>query len=214
MGHLMGIRPFFNKGRYDEVHRELNRAQAKDRKVERQSEKAGNHLRVLLSGEDSHDLTKTEYYLCLQKHIPFVRDTFAKHVIRRTLDSVDYRQQKIFGMKPYQEHIMLLELRQWERQALSVLTDQMLESKPAITVVSSTSVSFYSSVPFLRFSSLCPKTSSRAGASDVFRDFFRCFRSVPVFLSRNAVLTIPSEFLYRHPPWTPTSTYEPSYHHR
>lgn len=212
MGHFMGIRPFFNKIQYDEVQRELTRAQAKDRRAERQSDEAGNHLRARLAGEGSHDLTKTEYHPCVQNHIPFVRDTFAKHVIRRTLDSIDYRGHKIFGMRPYREHIMLLELRQWEKQALSTLTDQMIESKPETTLISSANVSFYS--PVL----LAPAFTSqllpmRSGASsDWFRPFFRC---VPTLPSGNFKLTtsIPSEFLYRISSWTPTSAYEPSFPH-
>lgn len=143
MGHLMGIRPFFDKGRYDEVKGELNYAQARDCWIERQSDVAGNHLCTLLSGEDTQDFTKTEYYLQLQNHIPWIRDAFAKHVICPTLNSVDYQGCKIFGMRPYQEHIMLLELCLWEKQALNAITNQMVENAPLNTLIGSTSMSLH-----------------------------------------------------------------------
>ena len=139
----MGIDVFGDEPKYIEMTRELNRAQAKDRKAERQSENGADHLRILLSGSDAHDPRKTELYPRLQNYIPWLRDIFSKHVICRTLDSVDYQGQKIFGMAPYHEHVMLLELREWEKKALSALVNKTLEYTPLTTLVGTGKVRFH-----------------------------------------------------------------------
>lgn len=148
MGHFMGIPRFSDKIAFDEMTRELNRAQSRDRKAERQSETAADHLRNLFSGKDAHDLKKTELYPKLQRYIPQLREAFSLHVIRRTLDSVDYQGRKIFGMRPYLEHIMLVELREWEKAELNTLTNEIIENNPLTTLVGTGKVSFGASVPF------------------------------------------------------------------
>ena len=79
----------------------------------------------------------------LQNHIFKIKNAFAKHVICHTLDSVDYQGHKSFGMRSYQEHIMLLELHPWEKQALNAITDQMVQNAPLTTLISSTSMTLY-----------------------------------------------------------------------
>jgi hypothetical protein len=142
MGHFLGIQRFSDKVAYDAMTKELNRAQARDRKAERESESAADHLRKLLSGKDAHDLNKTEFYPKLQKYIPQLREAFSRHVIRRTLDSIDYQGRKIFGMRPYLEHVMLIELRDWERSELNALTNEIVERNPLTTLVGTGKVSF------------------------------------------------------------------------
>jgi hypothetical protein len=53
MGHFLGIQQFSDKVAYDAMTKELNRAQARDRKAERESESTADHLRKLLSGKDT-----------------------------------------------------------------------------------------------------------------------------------------------------------------
>ena len=142
MGHVMDIRPFFDKSKYDQMTKDLNHVQARDRRAEHESDKASNHLRAVLSSQDPHELRKTEFYPKLQTYIPQIREAFYEHVICRTLDSVDYRGQKIFGMRPYLEHVMLIELRQWEKQALTALTDEMVQEAPITTLIGAGKVSF------------------------------------------------------------------------
>ncbi|KAG8214947.1 hypothetical protein J3R82DRAFT_10137 [Butyriboletus roseoflavus] len=108
---------------------------ARDRKAERESENAAEHLRKLFSGNDPHDPTKTELYPKLQKYIPWLREVFSLHVIRCTLDSIDYLGRKIFGMRPYCEHVMLIELHDWEWRELNLLTNQIIEQTPLTTLV-------------------------------------------------------------------------------
>lgn len=115
--------------------RELSRAQARDRKTERDSENGAEQLHKILAGSEAHDPTKTELYPKLQKYIPILRNIFSGNVIRRSLDSVDDEGNKISGMAPYCEHVMLLELREWEKQVLTSLTCQLVDETPLPTVV-------------------------------------------------------------------------------
>ncbi|KAI6138975.1 P-loop containing nucleoside triphosphate hydrolase protein [Pisolithus tinctorius] len=126
MGRMMGISELRDKEKFDEMSRELSRAQAKDRKAERDS--AEDRLRGLLGGEEKTAERNTETRPVLQQWVPWLRDRFSKHVIRRTLDSLDYRGNKIFGLPPYQEHVMLLELREWERSRLATITEELVHS--------------------------------------------------------------------------------------
>ncbi|KIN92956.1 hypothetical protein M404DRAFT_172153, partial [Pisolithus tinctorius Marx 270] len=126
MGRMMGISELRDKEKFDEMSRELSHAQAKDRKAKRDS--AEDRLRGLLGGEEKTAERNTETRPVLQQWVPWLRDRFSKHVIRRTLDSLDYRGNKIFGLPPYQEHVMLLELREWERSRLATITEELVHS--------------------------------------------------------------------------------------
>ncbi|KAG9308261.1 hypothetical protein JVU11DRAFT_12148 [Chiua virens] len=142
MGHVMGIPAFANKDKFDEMKKELNRAQARDRKAERASDDAADRLRGLLKGLEEHNtIANSELYPKIQEWMPRIRDAFAKHVIRRTLDSVDNLGEKIFGMQPYREHIMLVELREWETQALSALTSEIADDSALPTIAGAGKVS-------------------------------------------------------------------------
>lgn len=135
MGHLLGIQSLNKKDKFDEMKREINRAQAKDRKAERESESAGDHLRGLLAGETEHNtMMASELVPKLQEWIPRLRDAFEKRVVRRTLDSVDCEKNPIFGMRPYREHVMLLELRDSEKDILTKLTNEIIKDSPLSTM--------------------------------------------------------------------------------
>lgn len=142
MGHLLGIPTLFKKEKFDEMKKELNRAQAKDRKTERQSETAADQLRGLLAGEEEYNtIVASELVPKLREWIPWLRDAFDTRVIRRTLDSVDYENRPIFGMRPYCEHILLMELRDSEKEILAKLTNQMVEDTPLTTIAGAGKVS-------------------------------------------------------------------------
>lgn len=135
MGSMMGISAFRDQTQFKEMTTEFNRAQAKDRKAERESETAGDRLRALLAGEDVEQVTSSSAIapkMC--KWVPWIRSGFERYVIRRTLDSVDHAGNKIFGLPPYQEHVMLLELRDWEKQQLTTLTNEIIDQGPLTTL--------------------------------------------------------------------------------
>ncbi|KAI6029955.1 P-loop containing nucleoside triphosphate hydrolase protein [Pisolithus microcarpus] len=101
-----------------------------------------DRLRGLLAGEESSAQDKsTAMRPVLQKWVPFLREVFSKHVIRRTLDSLDYHGKKIFGLPPYQERIMLLELREWEKVRLAKITDELVHCPSLNTIAGAGKVS-------------------------------------------------------------------------
>ncbi|KAG8213185.1 hypothetical protein J3R82DRAFT_11613, partial [Butyriboletus roseoflavus] len=118
INHVMGIQQFSNKVVYDSMTRELNSAQGKDYKAKHESENATEHLRKLFPGTDAYDPMKTKLYPKLQKYSPWLREVFSLHVIHHTLNSIDYQGQKICEMRPYCEHVMLIELHDWEWREL------------------------------------------------------------------------------------------------
>ena len=59
--------------------------------------------------------------------VPWICEVFAPYIIQCTLDSVDHTENRIFGLPPYEEHIMLLELRKWEKNQLRTVTSELIE---------------------------------------------------------------------------------------
>ncbi|KAI6008989.1 P-loop containing nucleoside triphosphate hydrolase protein [Pisolithus microcarpus] len=141
MGSLLGFPRLKDKAKFEEMCREVSRAQAKDRRAERDSSEG--RLRGLLAGEESSALDEsTAMRPVLRQWIPFLHEVFSKNVIRRTLDSLDHCGKKIFGLLPYQEHVMLLELREWEKVRLARITDELTHS-PTHNTIASAGKNFY-----------------------------------------------------------------------
>ena len=98
LGLMMGISVYTSKIRFLEMTKDLNRAQARDYRAERQSDDAGDQLCALLSGEDVDQVAlSTELAPKLHQWIPKIHDAFTPYVIQRTLNSVDHSSSKIFG---------------------------------------------------------------------------------------------------------------------
>lgn len=153
MGAMMGIQAFGSKDTYLEMTKELNRAQAKDRKAEKESVDAAERLRSLLGGLDVDQATSSsEFVPKLRRWVPFIRKGFSKFVIRRTLDSVDYAGNKIFGLPPYHVHVLVLELRDWERKTLTDITSELIDQSPVTTLAGAGKVSpsHYIFIPYDR----------------------------------------------------------------
>ncbi|KAI6029961.1 hypothetical protein BKA83DRAFT_4489870 [Pisolithus microcarpus] len=106
MGSVLGLPQLKDKAKFEEMCREVSRAQAKDRRAERESSEG--RLRGLLAGEESSALDKsTAMRPVLQQWIPFLREVFSTN---------------------YQERVMLLELREWEKVRLARITDELAHS--------------------------------------------------------------------------------------
>lgn len=139
----MGIQAFASKDKYAEMTKELSRAQAKDRKAEKESSDAADRLRSLFGGLSTSQIASTsEFVPKLRRWIPFIRQAFSPYVIRRTLDSVDYAGKKIFGLPPYHIHVLLLELRDWEKTRLRDITAELIDQTPVTTFAGAGKVSF------------------------------------------------------------------------
>ncbi|KAI6011505.1 hypothetical protein EDC04DRAFT_2609856 [Pisolithus marmoratus] len=62
--------------------------------------------------------------------------------VATTLDSLDHHGKKIFSLPPYQEHVMLLELHEWEMAWLAKITDELVHS-PSLNAIASAGKNFY-----------------------------------------------------------------------
>ncbi|KAI5982172.1 P-loop containing nucleoside triphosphate hydrolase protein [Pisolithus albus] len=141
MGSVLGFPRLKDKTKFEEMWREVSRAQAKDRRAERESSEG--RLRGLLAGEEPSALDEsTAMRPVLQQWIPFLHEVFSTNVIRRTLDSLDHAGNKIFGLLPYQERVMLLELREWEKVRLARITDELAHS-PTHNTIAGAGKNFY-----------------------------------------------------------------------
>lgn len=140
---MLGIPAFGSQSRFKEMTTEFNRAQAKDRKVERESDTAGDRLRALLAGEDVEQVASNSALAPkMRQWVPWIREAFHQYVVRRTLDSVDHAGNKIFGLPPYQDQVLLLELRDWEKERLTMITDEIIDQGPLTTLAGAGKVSF------------------------------------------------------------------------
>ena len=143
MGSMLGIGAFTNKTQYADMTNELNRAQAKDRKAERESAAAGDRLRSLLGGQEINIAeTNSAFVPKLRKWVPWMREAFGPYIIRRTLDSIDYSGERIFGLPPYEEHTMLLKLRDWELQRLHNITSELIDNGSLATLAGAGKASY------------------------------------------------------------------------
>ncbi|KAG6371775.1 hypothetical protein JVT61DRAFT_9130 [Boletus reticuloceps] len=96
---------------------------------------SGDRLRALLGGSEMEQVSSTSDVASVMRHwIPLIREGFERFVIRRTLNSVDCDGKPIFGLPPYRNHVFLVELRDWEKERLQYITDDLLEQGPAMTL--------------------------------------------------------------------------------
>lgn len=55
-----------------------------------------------------------------------MRECYASHVIRHTVDLVDHTGNKIFSIEPYLEHPMLVKMYDWEMSNLRLIVQTVL----------------------------------------------------------------------------------------
>ena len=135
MGSMMRIMLFMCKSQFNKMTKELNHAQAKDRKAEWQSENVGDRLCALLSGKDMEQVVgNSELAPKLCHCVPWIHEVFAPYIIWCTLDSVDHTGNRIFGLPPYKEHVMLLELCKWEKSQLRAVTSELIKQGSLTTL--------------------------------------------------------------------------------
>lgn len=97
-----------------ELNREVNRATRRDNKVLREAGVEGSILRGVLVGKENPNTPELEFGNVMRQWMCKMRQRFARNVIRRTIDSLDCMGNKIFGMKPYMEHILKVKMYDWE----------------------------------------------------------------------------------------------------
>ncbi|KAH0833809.1 P-loop containing nucleoside triphosphate hydrolase protein [Lanmaoa asiatica] len=136
IGQLLGLSAFFDNDQWLKMKRELEGAMRRDRIKQREAGQQGNVLRSALVGRNSgSDVSQLEYSGVMTQWMGTIRDHFAIHVIRRTVDSVNNQGHKIFGLKPFTEHYLLVEMYPWETANLHRIAKNLISDNPLATLL-------------------------------------------------------------------------------
>ena len=130
MGQLLGIEGFFDHEEFLQLNREVNRATRRDNKALRDAGVEGSILRGVLVGKQNTDTPELEFSNVMRQWMSKMRERFAPNVIRRTIDSLDYTGSKIFGIKPYLEHVLKVKMHNWEMGILRDFAKEIAKDNP------------------------------------------------------------------------------------
>lgn len=114
------------------MKRDINRARVQDRKTrdDEGNPQAGNIVRGILEGQAAPNI-ELQQQIITSKWMKLIREKFRGKVMRRTGNSKDYEGKFISGIAAPSDHLLLLDLYEWERENLEKLADKMLESPQA-----------------------------------------------------------------------------------
>ncbi|KAG8220405.1 hypothetical protein J3R82DRAFT_3388 [Butyriboletus roseoflavus] len=116
MGHVMGIQQFSDKVAY-EPRQEIAKLSVNQKMPLNTSENSFLGMILMIRRRQSFIPSSRNTSPGLEKFFLY------------------YLGRKIFGMRPYREHVMLIELHDWEWRELNLLTDQIIEQTPLTTLV-------------------------------------------------------------------------------
>lgn len=140
---MLGIFDSADNGEFNEMKRDLNRARAYDRKQRDDEGKstAGVIVRGVLEGRSGRTDSEMQQQVVTMKWMKMIRERFRGKVMRRTGASKDSSGKLISGVAVPSEHLLLLELYDWERENLAELADKMLQTPNAGARLGSSEVS-------------------------------------------------------------------------
>ncbi|KAF8422282.1 P-loop containing nucleoside triphosphate hydrolase protein [Boletus edulis BED1] len=134
MGQWMGIPGFDNFDEFSDMSRQINRASRADSKALRDAGAEGSIIRGMLSGARNKEAPSLELPGLVHEVMQKMRERFAANVIRRTIDSIDYKNEKLFGMKPYLEHVMEVRMYEWEMEMLRDIAKVLVQENPIASI--------------------------------------------------------------------------------
>lgn len=146
IGNFLGIRGFEEDAdELDEYRRMTDKFKRKDR-AERKA--AGINeatvARAFVKGKKTKRQDyETQYDRSLQEWIDKLRELFQEHIIRRTIDSLDWKGEPISGLPPYHEHPLLLTLTEEERSVLDQLAEQVVKEGAGVRQLHVSSIPCY-----------------------------------------------------------------------
>ncbi|KAG6370138.1 P-loop containing nucleoside triphosphate hydrolase protein [Boletus reticuloceps] len=134
MGQWMGIPGFDNFDEFYDMSRQINRASRADSKALRDAGAEGSIIRGMLSSAPNKEAPSLELPGLVHEVMQKMRERFAANVIRRTIDSIDYKNEKLFGMKPYLEHVMEVRMYEWEMEMLRDIAKVLVQENPIASI--------------------------------------------------------------------------------
>ena len=130
MGQWMGIPGFEDFKEYLLLNKEINRAHRQDTKALREAGIEANIVRGVFIGVRNPNTPDLESPKVTTGWMNKIRERFAHYVIRRTIDSIDYAGNKLFGMRPYTEHVLKLQMYDWESGNLRRFAKDLVKENP------------------------------------------------------------------------------------
>jgi hypothetical protein len=185
LGRVLGLFTSIDNGEFDEMKRDLNRARAQDRRTrdEDGNSTAGIIVRGILEGRTAPANTEIQQQTITLKWMKLIRDRFRGKVMRRTGNSTDNEGKLISGIAAPSQHLMLLNLYDWERNNLEQLADKLLESPQAGARLGSSEVSSYSHVPSEFSATVCSSCGGAWGSWTSWTSAHACLAVPPRYTS-------------------------------
>jgi hypothetical protein len=125
------------------MKRELNRARAQDRKTrdEDGNSQSETIVRGVLAGSAPTNI-ELQQQVVTSKWNTMIRERFRGKVMRRTGNSTDNEGKLISGVATPSEHLVLLDLYEWEKENMEQLASKLLKKPNAGARLGSSQVSF------------------------------------------------------------------------
>jgi hypothetical protein len=126
IGRFLGLEAFGPSADDDAANmtRELRAAQRRDRATRQGSDVDQDIVRGITKGAVPQ--LDSEFEDVMLKWINAIRENFAGAVVRRTIYSVDHNGDRISGLQPFQEHLLVLNLYPLEMQNLDSIAQEMM----------------------------------------------------------------------------------------
>jgi hypothetical protein len=120
--------------------RELRAAQRKDRTTRHGNDTNRNIVRGVVAGDVTQ--IESEFEDAMFKWMELIRQRFASVVIRRTIYSTDNNGNRISGLQPFQEHLLVLQLYPAEMENIdSIAKDMISDANHSATTFAGSGVS-------------------------------------------------------------------------
>ena len=118
-----------NAGLLDHHRRETEKHKRKDRAERKEAGvNEGVVIRAFAMGKKTRRQdVETAYTRALNAWIELLRELYEGYVIRRTINSLDWKGEPISGLPPYHEHALLLRMTEDELHVLSQLAEEVVE---------------------------------------------------------------------------------------
>ena len=145
LGQVLGLFTPEHYPKFKDMKRELGRARALDQKALNEDgvSQSGIIVRGVLEGQSEPASIELQQHVVTKGWITFIRDKFKGKVMRRTGNSKDNMGNLISGVAPPSEHLILLDLYEWEKENLEQLADSLLQSAGRGTKLGNGEVSVY-----------------------------------------------------------------------
>ena len=132
IGCFLGVKAFTELGADELIiglRRSLGSAQRKDTAAKKNDKYVTKQLKAMLSGKSGSSASTLTgaFATVVQSYMDEFRRMYADVVIRRTVNSTDYRGQPISGLPPYREQVVMCVLTDDEHETFRDVVQGLAE---------------------------------------------------------------------------------------